>query len=131
MPENQKPQIQKQQTANFLNSLVVLGKQHRVTAIMLVLIVLLAIGLSLLSGPPSEEKIIKAALAIDEVKDVLDIKTLHIGPERLLVNLEVYMNQRLSTRELEKLMDKIKENISKEVPSVKYLQVELETPNRS
>lgn len=78
----------------------------------------------------TEKKIIDAALEIDEVKGVLDLKTLHVGPERLLVNLEVHMKQRLSTRELEKLIDKIKENIQKEVPSVKYLQVELETPNR-
>ena len=78
----------------------------------------------------TENKIIKAALAVEEVNDVLDLKTLHVGPERLLVNLEVYMRQHLSTRELEKLIDKIKENIQKEVPSVKYLQVELETPNR-
>ena len=77
-----------------------------------------------------EKKIVDAALAVEEVKGVLDLKTLHVGPERLLVNLEVHMRQRLSTRELEKLIDKVKENIQKEVPSVKYLQVELETPNR-
>ena len=41
------------------------------------------------------------------------------------------MNQRLSTRDLEKLIDEIKENIQKEVPSVKYIQVELETPNKN
>lgn len=79
----------------------------------------------------TEKKIIDAALEIEEVKGVLDLKTLHVGPDRLLVNLEVYMKQRLSTHELEKLIDKVKESIQKEVPSVKYLQVELETPNRS
>lgn len=78
----------------------------------------------------TEKRIIDAALEVDEVKGVLDLKTLHVGPERLLVNLEVHMKQRLSTRELEKLIDKVKESIQKEVPTVKYLQVELETPNR-
>ena len=78
----------------------------------------------------TEKKIIDAALEVEEVKGVLDLKTLHVGPERLLVNLEVHMQQRLSTRELEKLIDKVKESIQKEVPTVKYLQVELETPNR-
>lgn len=79
----------------------------------------------------TEEKILKAALNVDNVTDVLDIKTLHVGPERLLVNLDVHMKQHLSTHELEKLMDEIKENIRAEVPSVKYLQVELETPRRT
>lgn len=78
----------------------------------------------------TEKKIINAALEVDEVKGVLDLKTLHVGPERLLVNLEVHMKQHLSTRELEKLIDKVKESIQKELPSVKYLQVELEPPNR-
>lgn len=76
----------------------------------------------------TERKIINAALQVEEVKGILDIKTLHVGPERLLVNLDVHMMSHLSTRELEKLIDKIKANIKKEVPSVKYLQVELETP---
>lgn len=76
----------------------------------------------------TEGKIRKAALEIDTVEEVLDIKTLHVGPERLLVDLDVHMKSRLSTRELEKLIDEIKAHIRREVPSVKYLQVELETP---
>lgn len=77
-----------------------------------------------------ELKIKKAALQIDEVDEVLGLKTLHMGPERLLVNLDVHMNGTLTTRQLEKLIDKIKAQIKKEVPTVKYLQVELETPRK-
>ncbi len=75
----------------------------------------------------TEEKIIKSALSISEVKQVLDIKTLHLGSEKLLVNLGIKMESRLKTREIEKLIEKIKIEIQKEVPSAKYLQVELET----
>lgn len=77
----------------------------------------------------TENKIKDAALKVDEVEEVLDLKTMHVGPEKLLVNLDVHMSQRLSTKDLEKLIDKIKESIRREVPDVKYLQVELETPN--
>lgn len=76
----------------------------------------------------TELRIIKAALEIEEVEEVLDIKTLHLGSEKLLVNLFVHMKSRLSTRELEKLMDKIEDSVRNEVPSAKYIQVELETP---
>ncbi len=76
----------------------------------------------------TEQRIKKAALEIPQVEEVLDIKTLHIGSERLLVNLDVHMEARLATRELEKLIDKVKERIHKEVPSATYIQVELETP---
>lgn len=78
-----------------------------------------------------ENKIKNAALNVDEVKDVLNIKTLHVGPEKLLVDLDVHMEARLTTRELEKLVDKIKKEIRAEVPTVKYLQVELETPRKN
>lgn len=79
----------------------------------------------------TEEKIRKAALLVEEVNDVLDLKTLHVGSEKLLVNLEVHMKNNLDTDEIELLMDEIKEKIQQEVPSVKYIQVELETPDRS
>lgn len=78
-----------------------------------------------------EAKIKNAALNVDEVQDVLNIKTLHVGPEKLLVDLDVHMEARLTTRELEKLVDKIKKEIRAEVPTVKYLQVELETPKKN
>ncbi len=78
----------------------------------------------------TEEKIREGALEVEEVEDVLDIKTLHIGTEKLLVNLDVHMKSRLGTRELEMLMDKIKEKIRSRVPSAKYIQIELETPRR-
>ena len=74
-----------------------------------------------------EEKIREVALSVDEVREVLDLKTLHLGSEKLLVNLDVHMQKELKTQKLEKLIEKIKLNIQKEVPSVKYLQVELET----
>lgn len=78
----------------------------------------------------TEAKIKKSALLVEEVNDVLDLKTLHVGSEKLLVNLEVHMKNNLDTDEIEKLMDEIKEKIQEEVPSVKYIQVELETPDK-
>lgn len=75
-----------------------------------------------------ENRIKRAALNVDEVQKVLGIKTLHVGSERLLVDLDVHMEANLTTRKLEKLIDKIKREIRREVPTVKYLQVELETP---
>jgi len=78
----------------------------------------------------TEEKIRKAALEVSEVESVLDLKTLHIGSEKLLVNLDVHMNAKLGTRDLEKLIDQIKDKIRREVPSATYVQVELETLRR-
>ena len=75
-----------------------------------------------------EDRIRSAALRTSEVRRVLGLKTLHIGPERLLVNLDVHLKHNLTTQHIEELIDKIKEDIKKEVPEVKHIQVELETP---
>ncbi len=80
------------------------------------------------ASPEIELQIRQAALKIPEVKHVLGIKTLHIGPGKLLVNLDVHLESELKTREIERLIDDIKEVIHSEVPSVKHIQVELETP---
>lgn len=74
-----------------------------------------------------EGKIRKATLAQPEVKTVLDLKTLHIGTEKLLVNAEVNLKSNLTTKEIEEITDKIKEDIKREVPEVSHIQVEVET----
>jgi len=78
----------------------------------------------------TEDKIKQAALEVGGVEDILGIKTMHIGTEKLLVDLDVHMQSELGTRELEKLIDQIKDKIREKVPSAKYIQVELETPRR-
>lgn len=75
-----------------------------------------------------EEKIKSIALKVPQVHQVLGLKTLHIGSERLLVNLDVHLQHNLTTNEIEELIDKIKEKIKREIPQVKHIQVELEAP---
>lgn len=75
-----------------------------------------------------EARIRSAALNTPEVHKVLGLKTLHIGSEKLLVNIRVHLQHDLTTREIEGLIYKIKEDIKKEIPAIKHIQVELETP---
>lgn len=75
-----------------------------------------------------EAKIRSTALKTPQVREVLGLKTLHIGPERLLVNLDVHLKHNLTTTKIEELIEKIKEDIKNEVPEVKHIQVELEAP---
>ena len=78
--------------------------------------------------PETEEKITKAALSIREVKEVLDLKTMQIGLDKLLVNIEVNAQDNLSTDQLEALTDKIKTRLTERVPAIRHVQVELESP---
>ncbi len=73
-----------------------------------------------------EGRIRLITLNTPEVRKILDLKTLHIGSEKLLVNMEVNLAEDLKTHEIENLIHKIKEEIKKEVPEVKHIQVELE-----
>lgn len=81
------------------------------------------------ASPEVEEKIKKATKSHPNVLEVLDLRTLQIGPERLLVNIEVHLADRLTTDEIELLIDKIERQIKKEVPSAANIQIELETPD--
>ncbi len=75
-----------------------------------------------------ENKIRRAIMMAPEVKKVLELKTIHIGSEKLLVNAEVNLKRNLTTTDIEKIMDRIKAEIKSKVPEVKYIQVEVETP---
>ena len=83
-----------------------------------------------IASPEIEQQIREAALSIPQVLEVLDLRTMQIGVDKLLVNLEVHMKDKLTTDELEILIDKIKRRVKKEVPSIGHIQVELESPDR-
>ena len=74
------------------------------------------------------EKIREAAMEFPQVKNILDLRTLYLDPEKLMVNLEVHLKDNLTADEIEVLVDKIKESIKSKVENVHHIQVELETP---
>ena len=78
--------------------------------------------------PDIERKIKEVTLMTHEVREVLDLRTMQIGSDQLLVNMEVHMQNMLTTDQLEKLIDEIKEHVRREVPSIQHVQVELEAP---
>lgn len=81
------------------------------------------------SAPKSVEKQIEnAALEVDEVRSVLDIRTMMLGAGSLLVNIEVHLDDTLSTDDIEKVMDEIKDNIRRSVDGRIHINVEPETP---
>lgn len=79
-------------------------------------------------GETSRE-IIKAAMSVDGVNSVLDLRTMYLGSERLLVILEVHIEDHRNTDEIEKITYEIKQIVSSLVPIVEHIQVEIETPD--
>jgi cation diffusion facilitator family transporter len=78
------------------------------------------------AAPQIEEKIKKATLSIPQVREILNLRTMQIGPDKLLAHIDVHMQDQLTTDALEELIDKIKKRIQEEVSSVRYVQVELD-----
>lgn len=82
------------------------------------------------SAPPEIENKIKSTVQSNpHVISVLGLQTLYLGTEKLLVNLEVHIKDRLETDDIEELIDILETNIKAEVPSAKHIQIELETPD--
>jgi cation diffusion facilitator family transporter len=75
-----------------------------------------------------ENEIKKAALSVAQVKNVLDLRTMMMGTNSILINIEVHLKDGLSTDQVEKAVDKVRENIQKKIPGRTHISVEPETP---
>lgn len=108
---------------------MVIGVGIGLLAILLVLDVKdLLIGRSV--SLETQQQIKKTAVAINGVKAVLDLRTMHLGSEQLLINMELQIEDHLKTSDIEQLMDLIKASIKDKVPTVHHIQIEVETPHR-
>jgi divalent metal cation (Fe/Co/Zn/Cd) transporter len=76
----------------------------------------------------TSQAITKAALSVKYVNDILDLRTMYLGPERLLVILEVHIEDDRTTDEIENTTDEIKDVVKRLVPTTEHIQVEVETP---
>ncbi|OGD79175.1 hypothetical protein A3B52_03160 [Candidatus Curtissbacteria bacterium RIFCSPLOWO2_01_FULL_41_28] len=76
----------------------------------------------------TQKQIIESAKSIPGVLDVLDLKTAYVGPNKLLVNIEIHIKNNLDTDSIEKIIDKVKSKVRKDTPDAFHIQVEPETP---
>lgn len=82
------------------------------------------------AAPETEAEIRMAVTQVVGVKQLLDLRTMYLGSSRILVNIEVHLDQTLRTAEIEQIMDQIKKRVKQQVPEVHHIQVELETPTK-
>jgi cation diffusion facilitator family transporter len=74
---------------------------------------------------------IKTGIAtVPEVKEVVNILTMHLGPEDILVNLDINFEDDLSTDQVEEAIDKVERAIQEQLPAVKKIFVEPESIKR-
>jgi len=73
------------------------------------------------------ERIREAVTSVPEVASLLETLTLHLGPEDVLVNLNVHFEDGLSTDDLERAVDEIEKRIRKAVPTARRIFIEAES----
>ncbi len=71
----------------------------------------------------------QAACSVQNVQDVLDLRTTYIGSGQLLIIIEVHLSNHLDTDTIEQRSDAIKTAIQAKIPEAKLIQVEIETPD--
>lgn len=72
-----------------------------------------------------EEKIKKAALKVSAVEAVSGLKTNHIGPDQILVAIDIKLKEDLSTPQIEDIIERVKQNIRNLVKEASFIQVEI------
>lgn len=75
--------------------------------------------------PLKRRKILKAISSFEEVKKIINLKTMHLSSEEVLVTLELNYRDDIIVDELEKLNDRIEKKIKEIIPLAKvYLEPE-------
>lgn len=72
------------------------------------------------------EMIKKIALAAPGVKSISDLRTMYQGSEKLIINLDILINDSDSAETAGEIIDKIKEKIKDEIKETYYIQIELD-----
>ena len=79
------------------------------------------------AGIQNREKIRGAICGVPEVKKCGPLLTMHIGPEDILVNMEVEFMDDLSTDQMETVIDRMETDIKKSVPEVSKVFIEAQS----
>ncbi|MBC8430880.1 MAG: cation transporter [Desulfobacterales bacterium] len=79
------------------------------------------------AGSRDRERIQQAICGVTEITSCGQLLTMHMGPEDILVNMEVEFLDDLSTDELETAIDKIEQNVKAAVPAVTKIYIEAQS----
>ncbi len=72
-------------------------------------------------------KLLDSMTAVDGVVEVLDLRTMHMGPESVLVACKIDFQNGLTTEEIEAIVDDIEAAVRTVVPGAKRIYVEAES----
>lgn len=74
---------------------------------------------------PVEEEIGDVAMSVPDVEDVHDIKTLHVGPRAIIVNMEIEVDPDIEIEEADDIAAEVERRIKEAIPEVTHVSIEL------
>ena len=75
--------------------------------------------------PGTRRKLLHAISNVKEVNRVVSLKTMHLGPESVLVGVELNLEDGLVTDDIERVVDRVEARIKKLIPDVQcYIECE-------
>lgn len=83
------------------------------------------------ASPETRQKIIQAVMRVPEVVAVAELLTMHMGPDDILVNMDLNLKPGLTTARVEEAIDRIEDEIRKAVPQARRIFIECETLRRA
>ena len=82
-----------------------------------------------LAGKSASPEIVKqirdAALEFKQVKNVLELATMYIGSQKLVLHLDIEVSRSTPAQELGEIVEVLKERIKEKVPTVSTIQIEV------
>lgn len=72
-----------------------------------------------------EQAIGDIAMSVDDVADVHDLKTMYVGPQDLLVNMEIEVSPDTTVEEMDDIVETVEKEIREKVPAVKHISIEV------
>lgn len=83
------------------------------------------------ASPETQQRIVEAVNRVPEVVGVLDLLTMHMAPDDILVNMDLNLKDGLTTDHVEDAIDRIESEIKKAVPEARRIFIECETLKRA
>lgn len=78
--------------------------------------------------PESRKQILRSVNGHKQVKQIIELQTMHIGPDSVLVGMELDLDDTLSVDEVERLVRDIESSIREFMPSAIHIFVETVSP---
>lgn len=79
-------------------------------------------------SPAVRREIIAAITAHPQVNDLIDLQTMHLGPEQVLVGIEVHLKDDMTTDAVEQVVDEIERAVREIIPMADHMFVEAKPP---